>query len=521
MRTKLCLWILPCLAIGPVAFGGIGETRLHHPSPFPNDWHGKALDVSGSTAVIGDAYDDTNGTDAGAVYVYEKTGSLWTFQSLVIAPDGASGDQFGHKVAIDGDTLVISAWLDRTVVGLRSGSTYVFVRDGSGWAFQAKLRPSDHEPNDRFGLVLALHGDMLAVGSGHDLNDAPRNYVFKRTGTLWAEEFDVTAGSGWFDERTLAIWDDTLVIGREGSYARVYQRTGGAWAMEIQLDHGDPPWVHNGWAGSLVIEDDLIIVLDRPDEVLIFEHVGGAWTQTGEIENLPGEIAGVVDVSEGRLLVSYWGSGGPRVTRVYEQSGTNWSEVASLLPADQTSSFGHEVAFSGDEVLVGSRVYNAPGEVYAFTLGTQLSALCDASDGSLSLCPCGNPGSPDTGCDINQGTGGVRLDITGMTIGPPNSATAVGTGYPPTATPGATLVRSSNLHASGTVVFGDGVFCLASPVVRVGGAIAINGQTTHVFGHGAMAGTGTFYYQLHYRNTPAMFCAPEAFNLSSGRSITW
>jgi hypothetical protein len=36
-----------------------------------------------------------------------------------------------------------------------------------------------------------------------------------------------------------------------------------------------------------------------------------------------------------------------------------------------------------------------------------------------------------------------------------------------------------------------------------------------------MAGTGTFYYQLWLRNNQPMFCTPESFNLSSGRSLDW
>ena len=39
---------------------------------------------------------------------------------------------------------------------------------------------------------------------------------------------------------------------------------------------------------------------------------------------------------------------------------------------------------------------------------------------------------------------------------------------------------------------------------------------------GAMAGQGTFYYQLWFRNTPVMFCDPAAaFNLSNGWELTW
>jgi hypothetical protein len=43
-----------------------------------------------------------------------------------------------------------------------------------------------------------------------------------------------------------------------------------------------------------------------------------------------------------------------------------------------------------------------------------------------------------------------------------------------------------------------------------------------VFGHSAVAGPGTFYYQLWFRDTPSSFCNPStAFNLSNGRTLSW
>jgi hypothetical protein len=57
--------------------------------------------------------------------------------------------------------------------------------------------------------------------------------------------------------------------------------------------------------------------------------------------------------------------------------------------------------------------------------------------------------------------------------------------------------------------------------VRLGVTFAVSGTSLHTFGHGAMAGPGAFYYQLSFRNNPAMFCTPDSFNLSQGRSLAW
>jgi len=149
-------------------------------------------------------------------------------------------------------------------------------------------------------------------------------------------------------------------------------------------------------------------------------------------------------------------------------------------------------------------------------------SFCDAADGSLASCPCANPGAPNTGCDIQQGTGGVRLDVVQQQTSPQNRATIQGVGFPPTSTPTAIVIRASTLDNGTPVIFGDGLRCVGVPLVRLAATFAGSGQSVHTFGHGSMAGAGTFHYQLWFRNTPVMFCDPNAaFNLSNGRTLNW
>jgi len=149
-------------------------------------------------------------------------------------------------------------------------------------------------------------------------------------------------------------------------------------------------------------------------------------------------------------------------------------------------------------------------------------AFCSDADGSLASCPCANPGAPDSGCDIQQGTGGVRLAAVAQSTAPFNRATMTGTGFPAASTPTSIVIRAMGLDAGAPVVFGDGLRCVGVPLVRLAAAFASGGTATHTFGHGAMAGAGTFYYQLWFRNTPVMFCDPAAaFNLSNGHTLVW
>jgi hypothetical protein len=156
------------------------------------------------------------------------------------------------------------------------------------------------------------------------------------------------------------------------------------------------------------------------------------------------------------------------------------------------------------------------------TLAPPFASFCDATDGALAACPCANPGSPDSGCDNAQATGGVRIDVLAQTTSP-NGATLAGTGFSTMGAPTAIVLRSNALDPSSPVVFGDGLRCLSTTsLVRLAATVAAGGTSTHTIGHGATAGPGDFFYQIWYRNTPSTFCDPlSAFNLSNGIQLTW
>jgi hypothetical protein len=159
------------------------------------------------------------------------------------------------------------------------------------------------------------------------------------------------------------------------------------------------------------------------------------------------------------------------------------------------------------------------GYTIVFQVTSQVPSFCDASDGALAACPCSNPGNPDTGCDLAQSTGGVGLELVSQTASP-FVAEWYASGFPSNGTPASVLIRSDSLDPSGAVVFGDGLRCVAAPVVRLSTAFAIGGTAIHTHGHGAPA--GDYSYQLWFRNAPPAYCDPTAaFNLSNGRTVTW
>jgi hypothetical protein len=211
--------------------------------------------------------------------------------------------------------------------------------------------------------------------------------------------------------------------------------------------------------------------------------------------------------------------------RIARWDGTGWAGLSGGLGGTVVEAFLSRVEPGGAALYAGGDlIENGSGDHALARWGcpTEVgTAFCNASDGALAACPCANPGLPESGCDLQQGTGGVHFQVVAQVSGPLNRVTAVADGFPPMGNPSAVAIRATSLDPGTPIAFGDGVRCAGTPLVRLGVAAAVSGNWTSTFGHGAMAGSGTFYYQLWLRNEPSMFCTPEAFNLSNGVSLTW
>jgi len=183
--------------------------------------HFEASDAKG----INGNQNDKSIPQAGAVYVFTRTGNTWTQQAYLKAsntgekstPDHADeGDQFGFSVVLsaDGNNLAVGAISeDSKATGVNgdqadntqqsSGAVYVFTRSAGKWAQQAYVKPSNTFGGMLFGYAVGLSadGNTMAVsayderGGAREINgvqDRTRNgsgalYVFVRTGTEWKQ----------------------------------------------------------------------------------------------------------------------------------------------------------------------------------------------------------------------------------------------------------------------------------------------------------------------------------------------
>ncbi len=210
---------------------------------------GAITEDSASAGVNGDQRNNSS-QGAGAVYVFTRSGGAWMQHAYVKPSNVDAGDMFGYSVALsrDGFTLAASSFDEdgsgRGVNPLSdnrnagSGAVYVFARAAANWSQQAYIKPSNSEPQDSFGVHVALSDDGATLLAGSLDEDCPANgvnpggcendwnsdlsmgaaYVFARAGGTWTQQAFLkpsnTGANDWFGARVALSGDgNTAAIG--------------------------------------------------------------------------------------------------------------------------------------------------------------------------------------------------------------------------------------------------------------------------------------------------------------------
>jgi hypothetical protein len=145
---------------------------------------------------------------AGAVYVYGRSGTTWSFQTYIKSSNIRSNDYFGARLALNRDGTILAAGAPQQPGGgsgvnpaskdssaPESGAVYVFARNAGTWIEEAYVKAPNAEEYDQFGSGVALSGDgsTLAVsamgedsavgeGSGRrPVRDSGAVYLYRRS----------------------------------------------------------------------------------------------------------------------------------------------------------------------------------------------------------------------------------------------------------------------------------------------------------------------------------------------------
>ena len=156
------------------------QAKIQASDPQAGDQFGESVAIDGDTVVVGAQYEGTGAAAAGAAYIFTRSGTTWTQQQKIQASDVQASDLFGASVSISGETVVVGARLEDTG-GSNAGAAYVFTRSGTTWTEQQKIQASDLEAADYFGWSVAIEGDTVVVGAPQEdtgATEAGAAYIF-------------------------------------------------------------------------------------------------------------------------------------------------------------------------------------------------------------------------------------------------------------------------------------------------------------------------------------------------------
>jgi cysteine-rich repeat protein len=208
-------------------------------------------EASAATGIDGDQANNS-AQWAGAVYVFGRSGTMWSQQAYIKASNTDPGDEFGTSIALsaDGSMLAVGAPYENSAArGIdgdqadnsddAAGAAYVFARSGTTWSQQSYVKAFFASSSFHFGQCVALAngGSTLAIGGLLP----GLVYVYVRSGVSWSPEISLGPGNG-FHVWSLALSGDgsTVVMGDWAwgtYYGTLYQyiRTGATWTKQAQL----------------------------------------------------------------------------------------------------------------------------------------------------------------------------------------------------------------------------------------------------------------------------------------------
>lgn len=281
-----------------------------------------AISADGNTAIVGGMLDNA---DAGAAWVWTRSGGVWTQQGPKLVGAGAEGfgARQGSSVALsaDGNTAIVGGVTDQWFGNLGEdpevgvGAAWVWTRSGGAWTQQgAKLVGSGgyfsfYGVGQGYSVALSADGNTALVGANGD--DAV--WVWTRSGEVWSQQGPKISGS--FIGRCVALSADGNTAALCGGF--ILTRSGGVWTNHVSLGVNALANRGQGFFVSLSADGNTAVVgnpSDEPGGAWVWNRSGGVWTLRGS--KLVGTGAVPASRQGSSVAISFDGStillGGPK-----------------------------------------------------------------------------------------------------------------------------------------------------------------------------------------------------------------
>ncbi len=226
---------------------------------------GALLNSDGTYAVMAAPGDDTSNTSRGALYVFTRSGTSWTQQAKILPNLAQDWAQMGgahlQKIALNSDATYVAATVQKGYAGGEfDGAVEVWTRSGSTWSYQTIIEPpASNSTKSYFGSSIAMNstGEYLVIGAAADdrtVNQSGSVNVYFRSGTSWSSQLLAYPTSGYSSYSAVGeccTINDEGTLMAVGAYGAengsnsvsgkvfIYQRSGTSWSLVKTLQPSD------------------------------------------------------------------------------------------------------------------------------------------------------------------------------------------------------------------------------------------------------------------------------------------
>jgi hypothetical protein len=300
----------------------------------------------------------------------------WEYHSKIVATNDPAEVLpymgFGAHIALDGDTLAISASAAQLTT-YRQGIVYVYRLVGDTWQREATLLPVDAPFGGEIGDSIAIDGDTIVAGA---YDGAYAAYVFQRTGSspaTWSQVATLApqTPAAYPHSKAVAIYGDTVAVSTP-RFAGVYlfaRDQGGAnqWGQIAALAGTEG----SAFGKAISLYGDILAV-GEPSEtsngtVHVFQHDAAATPAWEEVATLAPAaeswgFGSQVVAGDGIVLTNGQATDGnptPLPAFVRNFGGPDaWGQALQLLPGDISAPtltlFGASLALDGPTAVIGA-----------------------------------------------------------------------------------------------------------------------------------------------------------------------
>ncbi len=240
----------------------------------PDDDFGYDVSIDGDLIVVGAPREDTNGTDAGCVYLFKYFEVDQSALELVKlrADDTVAGDHFGSAVYISGDLVLVGAPEHNS-----SGVVYLYKYSSfdNSLTQKAKFVASSISDGDGFGSEVRIDDNKILVATSS--GEAAYLFVYKNTDDTIEELYKFVSSdnrAGDMFGSQIDMKASSIIIGSQGSDSAYLYRYNGStiapYAKKITVDNSGNDIA---FGSDVAIDDDKVLIgAVNEDSVYLYNY---------------------------------------------------------------------------------------------------------------------------------------------------------------------------------------------------------------------------------------------------------